>query len=129
MPKLKPKFRLGLEDGEIFMHTNYPPRGEDAEVAGQFLFNIKDIVGKEFPHHKLNFCITAAPLEGDVYWYFPAAPLTSFSVTVNWNDFMLTLQRMIDRLETFHNFITDNVCISPESAIKEFFKKTLEVET
>ena len=128
MPKLKPKFRFGLEDGEIFMHTNYPPRGEDAEVAGQFLFSMKEVVGKEFTPHKLNFGITAAPLEGDVYWYFPAAPLTSFSVTVNWNDFMLTLQRMIDRLATFHDFITENACISPEYTIKEFFKKTLEVE-
>ena len=128
MPKLKPKFRLGLEDGEIFMHTNYPLKEKDAEVVGQFLFSIKEVVGKEYPHHKLTFCITAAPLEGDMYWYFLTDPLTSFSVTVNWTDFMLTLQRMIDRLETFHNFITDNVCISPEYAIKEFFKKTLEVE-
>lgn len=129
MPKLKPKFRLGLEDGEVFLHTNYPPRGEDAEVAGQFLFSIKEVVGKEFTNHKLNFCITSAPLEGDVYWYFPAKPLTSFSVTVNWNDFMLTLQRMIDRLGTFHDFITENACISPESAIKAFFKKALEGES
>lgn len=129
MPKLKPKFRFGLEDGEIFMHTNYPPRGEDAEVAGQFLFIIKEVVGKEFTHHKLNFCITAAPLEGDVYWYFPAAPLTSFSVTANWEEFLLSLRRMVDRQESFHDFITDNVCISPESAIKEFFKKALEVKS
>ena len=128
MPKLKPKFRLGLEDGEIFMHTNYPPRGEDAEVAGQFLFSIKEVVGKEFTNHKLNFCITAAPLEGDVYWYFPAAPLTSFSVSVNWNDFMLTLQRMIDRLETFHDFVTKNAYTYPAVAIKYFFQETLEVE-
>ena len=62
MPKLKPKFRLGLEDGEFFIHTNYPPRGEDAEVAGDFLFLIKEVVGKEFPHDKLNFCITVTPL-------------------------------------------------------------------
>lgn len=128
MPKLKPRFRLGLEDGEIFMHTNYPPRGEDAEVAGQFLFSTKEVVRKEYPNHKLNLCITAAPLEGDVYWYFPAAPLTSFSVTVNWEDFLLSLRRMVDRQESFHDFITDNVCISPESAIKELFKKALEVE-
>lgn len=128
MPKLKPRFRLGLEDGEIFMHTNYPPRGEDAEVAGQFLFSTKEVVRKEYPNHKLNLCITAAPLEGDVYWYFPAAPLTSFSVTVNWEDFLLSLRRMVDRQGSFHDFITDNVCISPESAIKEFFKKALEVE-
>ena len=129
MPKLKPKFRLGLEDGEVFLHTNYPPRGEDAEIAGQFLFSMKEVVGKEFTHHKLNFCITAAPLEGDVYWYFPAKPLTSFSVTVNWEEFLLSLRRMVDRQETFHDFIMDNVCISPESAIKEFFKKALEVES
>ena len=129
MPKLKPKFRLGLEDGEIFMHTNYPPRGEDAEVAGQFLFSIKEVVGKEYPHHKLNLCITAALLEGGVYWYFPDTPLTSFSVTVNWNDFMLTLQRMIDRLETFHDFITENACAYPAVAIKAFFQETLEVKS
>lgn len=128
MPKLKPRFRFGLEDGEIFMHTNYPPRGEDAEVAGQFLFNTKEVVGKEFPHHKLNFCITAAPLEGDVYWYFPAAPRESFSVSINWNDFMLTLQRMMNRQETFHDFITDNECVSPAVAIKDFFQNALEGE-
>lgn len=128
MPKLKPRFRFGLEDGEIFMHTNYPPRGEDAEVAGQFLFIIKEVVGKEFPHHKLNFCITAAPLEGDVYWYFPAAPRESFSVSINWNDFMLTLQRMMNRQETFHDFITDNECVSPAVAIKAFFQNALEGE-
>ena len=128
MPKLKPRFRFGLENGEIFMHTNYPPRGEDAEVAGEFLFIIKEVVGKEYPHHKLNFCITAAPLEGDVYWYFPASPRESFSVSINWNDFMLTLQIMVDRLETFHDFITENAYTYPAVAIKAFFQETLEVE-
>ena len=129
MPKLKPRIEFGWEGNTCFLKTNYPPSAEEMNAVESCLSFIKKVVERNFPYKELNFSVQAAPLEGDVYWYLPAAPLTSFSVTVNWEEFLLSLRRMVDRQESFHDFITDNACISTESAIKEFFKKALEVES
>ena len=128
MPKLKPRIEFGWEGNTCFLKTNYPPSTEEMNAVESCLSFIKKAVERNFPYKELNFSVQAAPLEGDVYWYFPATPRESFSVSINWNDFMLTLQRMIDRLETFHDFITENAYTYPAVAIKAFFQDTLEVE-
>ena len=129
MSKLKPRIEFGWKGNTCFLKTNYTPSTEEMNAVESCLSFTKKAVERNFPYKELNFSVQAAPLEGDVHWHFPAAPLTSFSVTVNWEEFLLSLRRMADRQEYFHDFITDNECISPESAIKAFFKKALEVES
>lgn len=128
MPKLKPRIEFGWENNTCFLKTNYPPSAEELDAVESCLSFIKKVVERTFPYKELNFSVQAAPLEGDVYWYFPAAPLTSFSVTVNWEEFLLSLRRMVDRQETFPTFVKEKNCISVEGAIRKYFFAALEVE-
>ena len=129
MPKLKPRIEFAWENNTCFLKTNYPPSAEELEAVESCLSFIKKVVERTFPYKELNFSVQAAPLEGDVYWYFPAAPLTSFSVTVNWEEFLLSLRRMVDRQETFPAFVKEKNCTSLERAIRKYFFNALEVES